>query len=201
MSQLPPGPPQSVPYGTPATAPQASGLGIASLVLGILALLAICVWFVSLPMAVIGIVLGIVSWSTAAKDPRIAKGMPVAGTVLNAIALLLYVIIFVIVGIIFAAAGTAAVEIAERAETEIAAAQDRQTVIDETQTAGDEALAAAAEAGFDPAVLAAARRDFEQQITRIQMPGKDLETAKDEATTALDDLAAAIENATPATAD
>ena len=59
-----------------------SGCGIASMVLGIVALcLGCCFWYISLPLAIVGVILGFVGIK------RPGKGMAIAGIVCSIIAL------------------------------------------------------------------------------------------------------------------
>lgn len=61
-----------------------SGLAIASMVLGIVALvMACCFWFISVPCAVVGVILGAVS--LAGQKP--GKGMAIAGVVCSIVSL------------------------------------------------------------------------------------------------------------------
>ncbi len=154
-------------YGGPPTpTQQTSGLGVASLVLGI------------------------VGWNGAAKDKRIAKGLPVAGTILNGVALLCLIIFFVVIGIVFAFAGTAGAKINEAAKAEIAVASDRQEVYLDSRSAGDDMLTNAAAEEVDAATIAEARQAFQERLNLIRDPGQNLEKAKQKAKTALDELAA-----------
>ncbi|MBP3325756.1 MAG: DUF4190 domain-containing protein [Coprococcus sp.] len=77
---------QSYPYSPQGSA----GLGIASMVLGIVALVfSCCLYYVSLPCAIVGLILGGVSLSK--KKP--GKGMAVAGLVCSIVSLVPTIII------------------------------------------------------------------------------------------------------------
>lgn len=82
-------------------APGTSGLGIAALVIGCLALLLSIVplvGMIAIPIAVIGLLLGIVAIIVSAAGKRSALGMPIAGTVVNAAAFVmpvLYITVFI----------------------------------------------------------------------------------------------------------
>ena len=60
------------------------GLGIASMVLGILALVTCCCWYICGPLAAIGLILGIIGIKSES-----GKGMAIAGVVCSGIALLI----------------------------------------------------------------------------------------------------------------
>ena len=66
------------------------GLSIASMVLGIVSILTICVWIGVIP-AIIGLVLGII----VLKQKRKGKGMAIAGIAMSALAILIVVMMFV----------------------------------------------------------------------------------------------------------
>ncbi len=74
--------------GSPESAPaeKASGKAIASLVLGVISMLAWCLPIVGGPVAIVGLVLGII----ARRGP--GRGLAVAGIVLSAIGLLASII-------------------------------------------------------------------------------------------------------------
>ncbi len=74
-------------------APQGgAGLSIASMVLGIVAVLFnCCFYYIALPCGIIGLVLGIISLKKA--NP--GRGMAIAGVILSAISLLLFVILLI----------------------------------------------------------------------------------------------------------
>ena len=69
-----------------------SGLAIGSMVCGIISLvLGCCLWYLSLPLAIVSIVLGIMS----IKQQRPGKGMAIAGIVCSAIGLVLAILVLV----------------------------------------------------------------------------------------------------------
>ncbi len=90
----PPPPPGPLGYAgayNDSRAKSASGLGIAALVLGILGVLVAWVPFcgiVAIPVAVIGLILGIVG-IILARSSQTGMGLPIAGTVLSGVAILL----------------------------------------------------------------------------------------------------------------
>ena len=85
--------PAPYPYVAPINVP-GKGLGVASMVLGIISLVLFCFWFISIPCALISLILGIVGLSKA-KSAGMNNGMAVAGIVCSAIALVLMVMLFI----------------------------------------------------------------------------------------------------------
>jgi len=74
--------------------PQGNGLGAASLVLGIIAIVLVCVPFISIPLSTIGLVLGIVGLIAGNSSGK-PIGTSIAGTVLCGIVTLLAILIVV----------------------------------------------------------------------------------------------------------
>lgn len=66
-----------------------NGLTIASLVLGIISLVLWCMWFLSIPCAILALIFGILGL----KKP--GKGMAIAGVITSAIALAIWILLFV----------------------------------------------------------------------------------------------------------
>lgn len=64
------------------------GLNIASLVLGIVAIVLCCMWFISIPCAILSLVFGIIGIK------KQGKGMAIAGIITGAITLAIWVFIF-----------------------------------------------------------------------------------------------------------
>lgn len=82
--------PQHSPYPQPNynTPSAVNGFNIASMVLGIVSLVfAPCLWYLSIPMSIVGLVLGLVG-SSKSKNTGQPKGMGTAGIVMSLIALL-----------------------------------------------------------------------------------------------------------------
>lgn len=71
------------------------GFCIASMVLGIIALVFFCIWYVSIPCAILAIIFGILGLKTA------TRGMAIAGLVTGSIGLAIsvIVIVFIIIGV------------------------------------------------------------------------------------------------------
>src|SRR5687767_1202940 len=98
----PPPPPGALGYagGYQQQNKSVSGLGIAALVLGILGVLVAWVPFcgiVAIPVAAIGLILGIIA-IVMARSSQTGMGMPIAGTTLSAIAILLQGVWWVYMG-------------------------------------------------------------------------------------------------------
>ena len=71
------------------------GLGIASMVLGIISLVLFCIWYISVPCAIIAMALGGVAVSKA-KSVGASNGMAVAGITTSCVAIGLLLIFFVL---------------------------------------------------------------------------------------------------------
>lgn len=70
--------------------PDRKGMAVASLVLGIISVVLFCVWYLSLPCAVVGLILGILSLKSS------GRGMAIAGLVLSIIALAIAVVMIIL---------------------------------------------------------------------------------------------------------
>jgi hypothetical protein len=89
MSEQPP----TYPSASPMPPAQAgSGMAIASLVLSIVSLVLFCLWFVSIPCAIVAIVLGIVARGKASRGEASGKGMATAGMVIGIITIAVVVV-------------------------------------------------------------------------------------------------------------
>lgn len=84
------------PYAQPVV--PGKGMGVASMVLGIVSLVLFCVWYLAIPCAIIGAALGGVAQSKA-KAAGVKNGMAVAGITCSCIALGV-AILFLLLGII-----------------------------------------------------------------------------------------------------
>lgn len=71
------------------------GMAVASLVLGIVSLVMFCIWYITLPCGIVGLILGIVAMNKA-KAVGMKNGMAVAGLVCSCIALGLMIMIYVL---------------------------------------------------------------------------------------------------------
>lgn len=68
------------------------GFSIASMVLGIISIVLFCIWYLSIPCAILAIIFGIVGMKKG------AKGMAIAGLVLGIIAIAIVLIFVIFVG-------------------------------------------------------------------------------------------------------
>lgn len=79
---------------TPST--PGKGLGIASMVCGIVAIVLFCIWYLSIPCAIVSVIMGAVSISKA-KEAGMKNGMATAGIVCSVISLALVILFIIIV--------------------------------------------------------------------------------------------------------
>ena len=99
-SEPPPPPPQ---YGAPVppaggTGPKTSGKAITSLVTGIVSLPAVCCWPLSLVLAIVAIVFGILGRKeiAASGGQRKGAGMALAGIICAAVSIVLIVVVLIL---------------------------------------------------------------------------------------------------------
>lgn len=78
---------------------RAQGLAIASMVLGIISLVLMCLWFISAPLAILAIILAAVDMSQAKSEGVRADGMSTAGLTCGCITLGLLAVFLVILGL------------------------------------------------------------------------------------------------------
>lgn len=72
------------------TTQESKGFSIASMVLGIIALVLFCIWYVSIPCAILAIIFSIIG------KKKGGKGMATAGMVLGIISLAILVLIYIL---------------------------------------------------------------------------------------------------------
>lgn len=77
------------------------GFSIASMVLGIISIVLFCIWYLSIPCAILAIIFGIVGMKKG------ARGMAIAGLVLGIIAVAMVAILYILAAIGIASMGTA----------------------------------------------------------------------------------------------
>ena len=80
---------------TTAAADQPKGMAIASMVLGIVAVVLLCVAWISVPAAIVGLILGIVARKKVVAGEAGGQGMATAGIVLSIIALIIVIILLI----------------------------------------------------------------------------------------------------------
>lgn len=71
------------------------GLGIASMVLGIVSLVLFCLWYMAIPCGVVGVILGAIS-ATKAKEAGMTNGMASAGLICSCITLGLMLLLVIV---------------------------------------------------------------------------------------------------------
>lgn len=76
---------------TPEPKKERKGFCIAAMVLGIVALVFLCVWYISIPCAILAVIFGILGIKTA------NKGMAIAGLVTGSIGLVLWVLCIILI--------------------------------------------------------------------------------------------------------
>ena len=142
MSQIPeqPAPAPTQPGGGGPAAELPKGLSIAAMVCGICSL-AFCIPilnYLTLPVGIVGLVLSIIAMKKCNRGEATGKGMAIAGLICSIVGIALWVVIILIIGIIFAAAGTAAdglgdalKKAAEEAEKAAKEAEDAQNKANE----------------------------------------------------------------------
>lgn len=76
-------------------APESKGLSIASMVLGIISVALFCIWYLSIPCAILAIIFGVIGRKKG------GKGMAKAGLILGivAIALVLLIVLLAAIGV------------------------------------------------------------------------------------------------------
>lgn len=79
------------------------GLSITAMVLGIISLVFCCVWYIAIPCAIVGLILGCIG-NSKAKEVGMKSGMAVAGIVCSAIAIGLTLLLLLFVGAALASA-------------------------------------------------------------------------------------------------
>jgi len=96
--------PQQPVYPAQQPAVPGKGLAITSMVLGIVALVFCCIWYLGIPCAIVGAVLGGIAYSKA-KAVGMKSGMAVAGLVCSCIALGLNILVIILAAIGLASLG------------------------------------------------------------------------------------------------
>lgn len=80
---------------------ESKGLSIASMVLGIVSVVLFCIWYISVPCAILAIIFGIVGMKKG------GRGMGIAGLVLGIVAIAILAIIYLLAAIGLASMSTA----------------------------------------------------------------------------------------------
>jgi hypothetical protein len=81
-------------YGQPYAAPRRNGLGIAAMVLGIVAVVIPCFWVLQVP-GVLAVIFGAISLSQFKRSPEryTGRGMAIAGLVLGLVSIVILVLV------------------------------------------------------------------------------------------------------------
>lgn len=93
MSQVPPGQPMN--YSQPPQ--QSVALAVTSMVLGILSIALFCAWYLSIPLGIVAIVLGVVAGGKIRRGEAGGAGMAKAGLITGIIGVIISAIIAVAV--------------------------------------------------------------------------------------------------------
>lgn len=107
MTQSPQTPPPPVQYA-PAPPKPGNGLAVAGMVLGIVALVLFCIWWLSLPCSIVGLILSGLGLKRS-RETGTGGGMAKAGLICSIIALAL-MIIAVIIAVIWGASVMSAMQ-------------------------------------------------------------------------------------------
>lgn len=83
-------------YHNPEPIEQGKGFSIASMVLGIVSLCLCCIWYLSIPCALVGLVLGIASMVRK----YAGRGMAIAGVICSGVGIILCVIMLLVVAVV-----------------------------------------------------------------------------------------------------
>jgi len=83
-------------YQAPQYSGGGSGLAVASMVLGIISLVLFCVWYIAIPCAIVGLVLGLIAGAKATRGEASGGGMAKAGIICSIIAIVLAILLVVL---------------------------------------------------------------------------------------------------------
>ena len=92
MTQAPPVAPMQPAPGAPK---QGNGMAVAGMVLGIVACALFCVWYLSIPSAIVGLILSVLGGKRA-KETGTGAGMAKAGMILSIIAIAAAILIIIL---------------------------------------------------------------------------------------------------------
>ena len=93
-------------YTPPPGQPPPAGLAVASMVCGIVSIPLLCFWPVSIPLAIVAVVLGLIARGQVRRGTAGGGGMAVAGIVCGAIPLVI-VLVGICIVVVLAIAGSA----------------------------------------------------------------------------------------------
>ena len=107
MTQMPPPAPGPVGYGAPNPS-QNTGLAVGSLICGIMSIVLsffVCLWFLSVPLGLVAIVLAIVARGKIARGEAGGAGLAKGGLITGIVGIILSVVISLAIGLFFREAG------------------------------------------------------------------------------------------------
>lgn len=198
MTQPPSSPPPNQTGYSSAPGQRNSGLGIAALVIGIIACLlalTLCLSWLGAILGVIGVILGAIGWVQASKDASIARGMPMTGTILSGVAILLAVVVTVGAMAFARTVGEGmerwAADLEQRAEEwarQVEQAGTRHEVAATAEQARQEMVSEARAAGVSDSTIRQAENNFRNNMAGITDADTDLEAARQQAEDALEQL-------------
>jgi hypothetical protein len=120
-------------YASPAGPQQSQGLAIGALVCGIISIVSVCVWFLSIPLGIVAVILGIVGKGKAQRGEAGGQGLAKAGLILGAIGVVLSLVLHIafIAGVSFL--GTKAEQFQKEMEQK-AKEMEQQQQVDHTES-------------------------------------------------------------------
>ena len=127
MTQMPPGP-GPVSYGAPNPS-QSTGLAVGSLICGIMSVVLsffVCLWFLSVPLGLVAIILAIVARGKIARGEAGGAGLAKGGLITGILGIILSVVISAAIGIFFRAAGSKIQEELEKEQRRLEQQQRQQ---------------------------------------------------------------------------
>jgi hypothetical protein len=95
MAEQPPQMPRQTYDGQPPR--PSTGMAVAAMVLGIVALALFCLWYVSIPCGIVAIVLGVVARRRVAEGTGGGRGMATAGLICGVISIVLALLILALI--------------------------------------------------------------------------------------------------------
>jgi hypothetical protein len=120
-------------YASPAGPQQSQGLAIGALVCGIISIVSVCVWFLSIPLGIVAVILGIVGKGKAQRGEAGGQGLAKAGLTLGAIGVVLSLVLHIafIAGVSFL--GSKAEQLQKEMEQK-AKEMEQQQQVDHTES-------------------------------------------------------------------
>jgi len=133
MSQVPP-PGGAPPMGYSSPGPQQSqGLAVGALVCGIISIVSVCVWFLSIPLGIVAVILGIIGKGKAQRGEAGGQGLAKAGLILGAIGVVLSIVLHIALIAGFSFLGSKAEQFQKEMEQK-AKEMEQQQQVDHTES-------------------------------------------------------------------